>query len=348
MIYFNEILMLQCYDFKKGKAFGDLCQPLCERGEVTVLSCQSMHKGKSAVFTARWNDTKVVIKSHRIRSEYIPLVANSSEAFPDMRELGEMIFQSLRINFGLQLANMSALYPFLSHLTPTQLDPVNREIMTNLWQLSQDNEYVTLMINEHSRLFPKILGSCGTFYAMEYAQPISQLDMFSDRPEDFVKRIRNAKLILQLLDSLETRFEDPMHLCDVKLEHFGQLGDRLVLLDADTVFPKPVVDRSVSDGRRCLEHHDCDLFDCRSLCNTVLGVCDTPVVNNNLQLICQKIFLEAGLLASGSRFLPKDQRRMIEECARPYSSLRQAASLHFQRDFNVFFNEFLQMAVPAS
>lgn len=336
-------MLFQCLDYKRGRAFGNLCSPLCDRGEVAVLSCQSMHKGKSSVFTARWNDTVVVIKSHRIKSEYIPLVANASESFPDHHELTEMVLQSLRVNFGVQpTGNLTSLYPFLGSKSIT-----NKELMNNLWQLSQDNEYVTLMINEHSRLFPRILASCGTFYAMEYAQPISQLDMFSDRLEDFIQRIRQAEMILKLLKGLETSFEQPLHMCDVKLEHFGQLdGNRLVLLDSDTVFPKPVVDRSVADGRRCVEHHDCDLFDCRSLCNTVIGLCDSPVVNNNLQLVCQKIFIEAGLLTS--QHLPKDQHRLLEECARPYSSLRQAASLHLQLELEGFFKDFLHMAAAVS
>lgn len=304
-----------------------------------------MHKGKSAVFTASWNGTTVMVKSHRTRSEYIPLVFNSSEAFPDQDELDEMIFQSLRINFGVQLParnNLTSLFPFLL-ASQGDDEKMSRELMTNLWHLSQDNEYVTLMINRHSSLFPRILASCGTFYAMEYAEPISALGMFSDGPSDLVRRAKNAKMILRMLDQLETDFHDPLHLCDVKLEHFGQLGeDRLVLLDADTIFPKPVVDRSVSDGRPCAEHSDCDLFDCRSLCNTVLGVCDTPVVNNNLQLVCQKIFVEAGLLAPG-RYLPKEQRRLVEECAKPYGSTRQAASLHIQRELEGFLKDFLRM-----
>jgi hypothetical protein len=301
-----------------------------------------MHKGKFAVFTALWNNSLIVIKSHRIKSEYIPLQwtnSNSSEVYPNYQELVEMVTQSMLVNFGIQKENlMDHLYPFLGDYK----HEVNRELMINLWQLSQDNEYVTLMINQHSHLFPKILSSCGTFYAVEYAKPISRLNIYSDRPEDFYARIHQAKLMLELLDDLHTTFPDPVHVCDVKLEHFGLLNGRQVLLDADTVFPKTVVDRSVGDGRECRKHSDCDLFDCRSLCNKVLHVCDTPTVNNNLQIVCQKVFLDSGLLIS--RHLPSDMNRLLKECANPYLSQgRQAAPVQFHYELANFFNEFLRM-----
>jgi hypothetical protein len=99
-----------------------------------------MHKGKFAVFTAVWNSTLVVIKSHRIKSEYIPLqwiTSNSSEVYPNYQELVEMVTQSLRVNFGIQKENvMDHLYPFLGDYK----NDVNRDLMINLWQLSQDNE----------------------------------------------------------------------------------------------------------------------------------------------------------------------------------------------------------------
>ncbi|KAI9552412.1 hypothetical protein GHT06_022778 [Daphnia sinensis] len=335
-----------CMEYNEGKAFGRLCEPLCNNGEISALSCEPMHKGKFAVFTALWNNSLIVIKSHRVKSEYIPLqwiASNSSEVFPNYEELVEMVTQSILANFGMQKENlMNRLYPFLVDYH----NDVSRELMINLWQLSQDNEYVTLMINQHSHLFPKILSSCGTYYAVEYAKPISRLNIYSDRLEDFVSRVRQAKLMLELLDELQTSFVDPIHICDVKLEHFGLLNGRQVLLDADTVFPKAVVDRSVADGRECWKHSDCDLFDCRSLCNKVLNICDTPTVNNNLQTVCQKIFLDSGLLIS--RHLPLATSRLLRDCANPnFSQGRQIAPVQFHYQIANFVNEFLNMvALP--
>ena len=43
-----------------------------------------------------------------------------------------------------------------------------------------------------------------------------------------------------MLDELETVFEEPIHLCDVKPDHFG-ISDsgRVKFLDLDSVFLKP-------------------------------------------------------------------------------------------------------------
>lgn len=299
-----------------------------------------MHKGKSTVFTAMWNKSLVVIKNPKTKSEYVPIEGtsyNSTNEFPNYEEFTEMVTQSIQVNFGITSDNLlPKLYPFIKlnkHITRSQ--------MVNLWELSQDNEYVSLMLHDHSTIFPRILGSCGTYYAMEYAKPISSRhSLFSTSIRNARDRIRIAKLLINLLDVLEFSFPKPLHMCDVKLEHFGLLNGRMVLLDIDTVFPKQIIDRSVADGRTCMEHTDCDFFDCRSLCNKALHVCDTPVVNNNLQLICQKIFLESELLASEHFSSPTQV--MLKECAHPFSSNgRRAATPQSLQKLRNFFDQFL-------
>lgn len=123
---------------------------------------------------------------------------------------------------------------------------------------------------------------------------------------------------------------------------------RLVLLDADTVFTQAIVDRSVSDGRPCQHSSDCDFFDCHSLCNRVLNICDTRVLNNNLQLICKKIFIDSGLLISPSshfnNLIPEYQQVLLKECADPYSSGgRQSAPLQLLNELNDFLSQYLSM-----
>lgn len=320
----------QCSEYEQGKAHGNLCKPLCETRDVTVLSCQSMHKGKVAVFTAEWNGTIVVIKSHREKSDYIPLywTDNSNQVFPDYEELVEMISQSLKLNFGVSLDNvMLTLFPFFKNNSEKTVD-----LMTNLWQLSQDNEYVMLMTNQHSKMFPKILSTCGTFYAVEYAKPIP---VHSET--NWKLRILHSKQILELLLKLAS-FQDPIHICDVKLEHFGLVEDHVVILDADTVFPRSIVERSTSDGRKCNQHQDCNLFDCHLLCNQITKRCDNNVINSNLQLICEKIFLNSGLLLSGN--LPGSQRILIEKCA---EGGRPDAETYFTNELLSYFEEQLRI-----
>lgn len=330
----------QCQEFHEGHAFGDLCPALCSN-QITTFSCHSMHKGKSTVFTAVWNNALVVLKNPKTKAEYIPIEGtsyNSTSEFPSYEEFTEMVVQSVSMNFGISADNLlSKLYPFVDFHKV-----ITKSQMVNLWELSQDNEYVSLMFYNHSSVFPKILGSCGTFYAMEYAKPIPSIDnLFSSSVEHLGERVQAAKLIIDLLDVLESSFPQPLHMCDVKLEHFGILRGRAVLLDVDTVFPKHIIDQSVADGRHCSEHADCDFFDCRSLCNESLHICDIPVVNNNLQLICQKVFLESELLVN--KHLPSAVNAILRDCASPFSSDgRKAASVQSLKELHYFFDEFLK------
>ena len=55
----------------------------------------------------------------------------------------------------------------------------------------------------------------------------------------WAQRVSVTLAILDLLDELENVFEDPVHLCDVKPEHFG-ISDfgKVKVLDLDSVFLK--------------------------------------------------------------------------------------------------------------
>lgn len=138
-------------------AFGNLCKPLCDEGKVSVIACEAMHKGKVFVATATWNGLKVVIKSYKINpSEYIPMGSNSSIEI-NHEEFKEMISQSLKVNFGeTEDTSIHSLYPFLDNYSDDSNNvTMSKALMHNLWQLSQDSEYITLMLNKNSTHFPK-------------------------------------------------------------------------------------------------------------------------------------------------------------------------------------------------
>jgi hypothetical protein len=91
--------------------------------------------------------------------------------------------------------------------------------------------------------------------------------------------------ILDLLQQLDVAFESPVHLCDVKSDHFGLSEQgRVKYLDLDSVYLKPLVDRSMGEVGACRQHNDCDIFDCRGQCDLIRGKCLKGVVNNNLQV----------------------------------------------------------------
>ena len=103
---------------------------------------------------------------------------------------------------------------------------------------------------------------------------------------------------------------------------------RVKYLDMDNVFLKPVVDKTVGDGTECEKHEDCDLFDCKGQCDLITKKCRGSVVNNNLQVICEKIFLGGDLgfkFLGGTRLLvskhaSKGLQQALQRCANPSNS----------------------------
>ncbi|XP_076298081.1 divergent protein kinase domain 1C isoform X2 [Lasioglossum baleicum] len=106
---------------------------------------------------------------------------------------------------------------------------------------------------------------------------------------------------------------------------FPQLigGQKLKFLDLDAAFPKTIISRITADRKSCERHEDCDYFDCRSVCSKDKR-CESPVLNNNLQIVCEKIFL--GWTLSGTIIIPgllmsehttSTLAVMLRQCANP-------------------------------
>ena len=53
----------------------------------------------------------------------------------------------------------------------------------------------------------------------------------------WIQRVDQALRILDVIDAVETEFEEPMYICDVKTEHFGiDMSGKIKILDSDSVF----------------------------------------------------------------------------------------------------------------
>ena len=191
-----------------------------------------------------------------------------------------------------------------------------------------DNEDVFSRLFQHFDIFPELFGSCGGLYVVEKMKPLN-MPYYLQRVtfQGWVERVNVALAILDLVEELENMFDQPVHLCDVKSEHFGlSVHGRVKYLDVDSVFLKPVVDKTVGDGTECEKHEDCDLFDCKGQCDLITKKCRGSVVNNNLQVICEKIFLGGDL---GFKFLRG--RGALQRCANP-SNIQEKAKLKAGRE----------------
>lgn len=202
--------------------------------------------------------------------------------------------------------------------------------MSSLWVLLQENEYLLTIIYTERDVFPQLLGTCGTYFAVEYMEPIpdiSSLLTLSDHRDDWGRRLKTAVLMLELLEELETGFKEPFHLCDIKLEHFGFIkgGSRLKYLDLNHVYPKSVISNYLAQTDHCARDEDCELLDCRTFCDKRIKKCTKLVSNSNLQVICERIFLgwrmSNTVIVSGllmSQHTPAELASILRQCANPH------------------------------
>lgn len=322
--------LFQCNLYEEGHAIGSLCAPLCITRDIHSLTCHSFEATKEAVFSAEWHNIRLVFKSVPKDLQAIHWFDNKVIKYPTEKEFLSTIRSIVKNKLNLTLAYDTAVR--LSRLKPTY-EEKNKEKrhkeMDNLWFLLQDNEYLLSTLFTDKDVFPQLLGTCGPYFAVEYLEPvpdISSLLTISDSREDWGRRLKVAVQILDLLDELETGFREPFHLCDIKIQHFGFVKGRnkLKFIDLDGVLPRSVVNSIIREGEYCEKDNDCDFFDCRSRCNQDTHKCSYPVTNNNLQIVCEKIFLGwrmsttvivPGLLMS--QHTPSELASILRQCANP-------------------------------
>ncbi|XP_028134154.2 divergent protein kinase domain 1C [Diabrotica virgifera virgifera] len=320
-----------CHLYENGLAVGSLCAPLCVTKDIHSLTCHSFEATKEAVFSAEWHDTRLVFKSVPKDIQAIHWFDNGIVKYPSEKEFLQTIRAVVKNKFNLTVAYDTAIR--LSRLKPTYEEKnrlKRRKEIDNLWLLLQDNEYLLSALFTDKDVFPQLLGTCGPYFAVEYLEPIpsmSSLLTASDSMENWGKRLKLAVQILDLLEKLETKFREPFHLCDLKLEHFGIVKNQnnLKFIDLDGVLPRSVVNSIIKEVDYCKSDNDCDFIDCRSRCENG-NRCSSYVANNNLQIVCEKIFLGwrmantilvPGLLMS--QHTPSELASLLRQCANPES-----------------------------
>lgn len=238
-----------------------------------------------------------------------------------------MIKTIVKTKFNISINDIDAKR--MSYMQYSQAGGNRYTEMQNVWTLILDNEYLALTLYEKFDVFPKLLGTCGSLYAVEKLDLISgywDLMTMYDNQKEWEKRVKMSLMILDLLQHLEEDLPEPMLICDVKMSHFGVTDDfkKIKYLDLDSVHPLSVANKMTANGAPCKEHSDCDMADCRSFCNLVTNKCQNGVANNNLQIVCERIFLgwvmSGRVMVGGLLFSPKAPPVLIEvldKCANP-------------------------------
>lgn len=329
-----QAVSLICKHYTEGKALGNLCNDLCISQVLKPTNCQPHHFGKEIVFMAMWREKKVVLKGSMIdKNQYDPIYwkdENNSIVYPDIKTFYNMIHDSISRNLNISCVDdnnilkklWTANISDLSHLS----DEMQHTAMNNIWYLLQQTEYLFSKCLEDKNFFPKILGSCGYIYAVEYTQPLQNfmLVLYPTWQEDFNKRMELAKLILQYLELLENAQIHSklgkIHLCDVKIGHFGRdENDKIKLLDVDMVFFESVLLNNMQLMKKCSNHQDCSFIDCKGSCNFTTGQCSLIIHDDNLQRVCRNIFSghimkRFGLLSSPPISFGSKLQDILEKC----------------------------------
>ncbi|KAF7281060.1 divergent protein kinase domain 1C [Rhynchophorus ferrugineus] len=329
-----------CNLYEQGLAIGSLCAPLCISKDIHSLTCHSFQAAKEAVFSAEWHSIRVVFKSVSRDIQAIHWYENGVLRYPTEKEFLSTIRTIVKRKLNLTLAYDTAVR--LSRLKPSyeekDLSKRHQEI-ESLWYLLQDNEYLLSTIFTDKDIFPQLIGTCGSYFAVEYLEPVSSMSSFfsmDDNREQWGQRLRFAVQILDLIDSLETSFREPFHLCDIKLSHFGYVRDKkkLKFIDLDEVYPRSIISNYFKEIDTCRTDDDCEYMDCRSTCDKSTGHCRDVVSNNNLQVVCEKIFLGwrmsntiivPGLLMS--QHTPSDLASILRQCADPKGETKKARTM---------------------
>ena len=117
--------------------------------------------------------------------------------------------------------------------------------MKTMWSLVQDDEYVYSRLSQELGLFPTIYGSCGSLYIVEEVEPLSFKAALWGKEisfKSFAERATVAMAVMDFLEELDTVFDEPIHLCDIKASHFGISNQgRVKFIDLDAIFPKSIL-----------------------------------------------------------------------------------------------------------
>ena len=289
----------------RGKIGGNFCSPLCQTGKFQYTKCLNYKGGKNIVF-GHWNSKPVIVKS-KYRADDCDFEA----------ELGEVSWRNLLSNLRSKIKDEFDIIDWRSDkelvellwlgeedigyfLSARKLTP--REVVTqealirSLWSLVTQDEYFFFKYFSDNNFLPYVFGTCGSYYAVEYAPSTGVLDpdvfhLTRIMQHTWSERVKVAHDLLNVVRSLEEDFEAPVHLCDVKGSNFGISQDGIVkAIDTDTVFFRAKISKIIGDTEQCSADDDCHFFDCLGKCDVTRRKCKKAVVNNNLEVLERQTF----------------------------------------------------------
>ncbi|XP_041376159.1 divergent protein kinase domain 1C-like [Gigantopelta aegis] len=337
----QSISLLQdyCHQYHLGLIVGDLCPALCDTDLIQYRRCTNYRGGKHVFIMdclnmcIPGNITKAVLKTknQEVFEEeefYMYLKQFSNQNASAEKALTAMVKNTLiELNQKLIKDDDSIIImKFWNSEYKTYLSNPSTRIAfaRSLMLLVSQSEFRMLRMNQNIPYFPKIYGTCGPMYLVEFSPPGDilehELSLMSEKEYSFKERAEVAIRILDIIYRIDVDMPEPLHLCDVKGENFGMGRDGLQLIDVDTVFYDSVL-KSFVGGQNCSSHQDCHFFDCRGFCSEETRCCENFRTNNNLQSVCEDVFLGkwfntvGGLLKNPPSSVRQQLNSILESCA---------------------------------
>ena len=234
---------MQCDDYHDGLISGSICSDLCDKKIITFQKCTNYRDGKKALIAKKKGEFIILKakKAHWSNLDPIEVV----DIFPSMKDFMKMVRESIEFTLGIpvkdlpkfpkddmallsELSSMDVQHFLKSHTTEGEVeDSRTKALMRSVWALIQQSEYVMMAFLQDKSHIPKVGGTCGHFYQMEYlphgeALESTLLEVAGLGKEvPWRSRLKVTLSLLEALRSYDEEFRETLHLCDVKSENFG-------------------------------------------------------------------------------------------------------------------------------
>ncbi|XP_076028353.1 divergent protein kinase domain 1C [Oratosquilla oratoria] len=271
-----------------------LCNELCKKSVEERVHCHTFHLNKPTVFTLDLASSpfqKVVVKSVVDEHKEDEIYWNTDDnTFPTKEDFKAMVSSYIESFLSVQNGE-----PYMEKVLNTSVvyhrDEESTAIHKNFWTLLYDSEFLFTVLFQEYKVFPRLYDTCANYYGVEFAKPLTGNAMLP-LSMSWEERLYKALDILHYVNKLEMIWPEPIHLCDVKHDHFGWTSDgNVVFLDLDAVLTEESLRKSIESTGSCSEDEDCSFFDCWGRCSQKTARCLQGRSNTNLQVVCDKVFL---------------------------------------------------------
>lgn len=183
----------------------------------------------------------------------------------------------------------------LMRLTHKENIPMFHHSMRDSWNLIQNHEFVMAVMFNENDLFPYVEGNCAEMFASEKLNAVE----FDENRSYFGSHITldrwryHIKMAVLILDYMDELDQHGIQMCHVDLSRFGINNNRLKYDDLRFVFTDYTINRKISSGSYCARDEHCNFMHCKSECNVEKNRCESTVMNNNIQIVCDKVSYNA-------------------------------------------------------